>query len=45
MIDPYSRSQVIKLLRQSADHLSAGMKSADLSANIHQLADHLEQED
>lgn len=45
MIDPYNRSDVIKLLRRAADHLSAGVKSADLSATTHQLADHLEQED
>lgn len=45
MVNPYSRSEVVKLLRRAADHTSVGQRSIELSAQIHQLADYLEQED
>lgn len=45
MIDPYNRDQVIKLLRRSADHIAHGITNSQLHTDLHQLADHLEQED
>lgn len=45
MINPYDRSAVIKLLRQAADHTAQGHVSIAICADLHNLADHLEQED
>lgn len=45
MIDPYNRSDIIKLLRRAADHTSQGHVSVSICSDLHQLADHLEQED
>lgn len=42
MIDPYNRSDVIKLLRQAADHIIQGVKNPQIHSDIHLLADHLE---
>lgn len=44
-IDPYNREQVVNLLRRSADHIAQGISSPWLHTDLHQLADHLEQED
>lgn len=45
MIDPYNRSDVIKLLRRAADHIAQGQRNLEIHSEIHFLADHLEQED
>lgn len=45
MIDPYDRETVIKLLRRAADHTAQGVPSQSISTDLHQLSDHLEQED
>ncbi len=45
MINPYSRSEVVKLLRAAADHLAQGQPNLEIHSDIHFLADHLEQED
>lgn len=46
MINPYDREQVIALLRSGATALDRGQdKWPTLASDLHQLADHLEQED
>ena len=45
MIDPYDRTAVVLLLRRTADHIAQGISSTEIHTNLHQLSDHLEQED